>query len=275
MAWHDRTWSLSAIKMLENCPLNFYLSYIEKYRYEDPSMETLARDLGTTIHYVLEMLYSGMTVPEALAAAEEEYFEVVGDANWHYILAMIPNVHKFNRLMHDKELVTPLDYIIPEQKLAIDRNYKPVDFGDPTAYFRGVIDFSWRTESGNSMVLDFKKGGNGFLTRYHKPQLLGYLILDYYGVGKYDEGESYIYYVEKGELSPGPKIQGENIETHTRPWLDDKINMAIAKPVDDKGFFHKRGSYCKYCDYQDKCKNGARHTSGDLIKYASASKEII
>lgn len=269
----NQTWSMSKLKLLESCPLQFYLSYVLKLRHEDPNQDTMARDLGTTIHYVLEMMQSGHTIQEAYELASNEYSELLG-CNWSFIDEMIPKVYKFNRIMHDRDEINPYSLVEPEMKLAVNKDWEPVDFFAKDAYFRGVIDYVAKRGE-ESTIIDFKKGGAGWLTRYHTPQLNSYLLLDYYCNGAFDEGTSYIYYVEAGELSKGPTIKGEFIESHTRPWLEDKIEAAIFA-VEEEGYFkHKRNNMCKYCDYAPLCKNGKRGTCGDLIDHSIQSKEVL
>lgn len=126
-----------------------------------------------------------------------------------------------------------------------------------------------------SLVIDFKKGGQGFLTKYHSPQLTSYLLLDYYCNGAFDKGTSYIYYVENAELSKGPVITGKMIESHSRPWLEDKIEAAIVA-VEEEGYFkHIRNNMCKYCDYAPLCKDGKRGTCGSLTQYSIDSKDVL
>lgn len=273
MSWYDTTWSMSKIKTLEKCPLQFYLNYIVKH---EPEMgnDTLARDLGSHIHYILELMMSGRTIQEAYQESLPEYLPMIGQENLHYIDKMMPHVYKFNRMMHEVELTTPLDHVTAEMDLAVDRNFNPVPFRSKDAYFRGMVDYTWRTESNRSRVIDYKKGGKGWLTKYHAPQLSSYLLLDYYCNGKFDEGESFIYYVEAGELSPGPVISGEFIETHTRQWLVDKINAAIERVVDDGEFVFSRSNMCKYCDWQQACSQAPRGTSGALQELQKESRII-
>ena len=270
-----QTWSMSRLKLLETCPLQFYLSYVIKLRHMDETQDTTERDLGSTIHYLLEEMQSGHTIAEAYELTESKYFATIGADNWPRIVGMLPSVRKFNRMLHDKELEDgPYDYVEPEMMMAVDRDYNPVDFFSPEAYFRGVVDYMARRDK-RSLVIDYKKGGQGFLTKYHSPQLSSYLLLDYYVNGKFLEGQSYIYYVEAAELSRGPLIEGNLIESHTRPWLDNKIESAIVA-VEEEGYFkYKRGNMCKYCDYADLCKKGKRGTSGELAKYEIESKDVL
>ena len=274
---HTQAWSISKLKMLESCPLNFYLSYILKLKRDNPNQDTTARDLGQAIHYLLELMSSGYTIQEAYDITEAEHLDIVTPSNWHYIRLMLPNVYKFNRMMHERELEVPLSYVIPEQKLAINRNYEPVDFSSPDVYFRGIVDYTMRTSHNHSMILDFKKGGSRYLTKYHAPQLTACTLLDYYANEKFEEATSYIYYVEAGELSPGPKIQGNMIETHTRPWLDNKIGDAIAAVEDVGAFTHNRNTMCKYCDYEDLCKASSfkRGSCGELEHHVEESRDIL
>ena len=270
----DQVWSMSKLKLLEACPLQFYLSYIKKLRVTDENQDTTERDLGTTIHYLLEMMQSGMTIAEAYEETELKYHGIVGESNWPRVLGMLPRVRKFNRMMHDRDEATPFDYVEPEMKLAVDKDWNSVDFFSPDAFFRGVIDYTARIGD-KALVIDFKKGGNGWLTKYHSPQLMSYLALDYFCNGAFTEGTSYIYYVEKGELSRGPILEGDMIKTHTRKWLEDKIETAI-KNVEDEGYFkHQRCNMCKYCDYAPMCKGGKRGTCGSLADYSIESKGIL
>lgn len=270
----DRTWSMSSLKLLENCPLQYYLKYLKKLRHMDESQDTTERDLGTTIHYLLELMQSGHTISEAYELTEAKYYNVVTEDNWPRIIGMLPSVRKFNMMMHLRDEDEPFDYIEPEMMLAIDKDFNPVDFFSPKAFFRGVIDYTGRRGS-ESLVVDYKKGGQGFLTKYHSPQLSSYLLMDYYCNGKFEFGQSYIYYVEACELSKGPRIDGKRIETHTRPWLENKIESAI-KVVEDEGYFkYKRGNMCKYCDYADMCKSGKRGTAGELTKFEIESTEVL
>lgn len=270
----EQTWSMSKLKVLESCPLQFYLSYLKKFRHIDENQDTIERDLGTTIHYLLELMQSGMTIAEAYDATELKYHSIVGADNWPRIIGMLPSVRKFNRMLHDKDEQSNFDYVEPEMKMAVNRDWEPVDFFSPDAYFRGVVDYMAR-HGDEALVIDFKKGGNGWLTKYHTPQLTSYLLLDYYCNGAFTKGTSYIYYVENAELSRGPVIEGRMIESHSRRWLDDKIETAIAA-VEEEGYFkHQRCNLCKYCDYAPLCKDGKRGTCGSLAKYSIESKEIL
>lgn len=269
-----QTWSMSRIKTLETCPLQFYLSYIVKLRHMDESQDTTERDLGTTIHYLLEMMQAGHSIAEAYDLTEAKYYTTVGADNWHRIIDMLPSVRKFNRMMHDKDESNNFDYVEPEMMMAVDKEFNNVDFRSSDAFFRGVVDYTAR-RGRESLIIDYKKGGQGFLTKYHTPQLNSYLLLDYYCNGGFDFGQSYIYYVEAGELSRGPRIEGPMIESHTRPWLENKIETAITT-VEDAGYFgYKRGNMCKYCDYADLCKDGKRGTAGKLTKYEIESKGVL
>lgn len=270
-----QTWSMSKLKLLKTCPLQFYLNYIIKFRHMDESQDTTERDLGTTIHYLLEMMQDGHTIAEAYELTEAKYLGIVGADNWPRIIGMLPSVRKFNRMLHEKEVSEgDFDYVEPEMMLAVNRDYEPVDFFSPDAYFRGVVDYMARRE-GEAIAIDYKKGGQGFLTKYHTPQLNSYLLLDYYCNGKFEKGQAYIYYVEAAELSRGPMIEGPRIESHTRPWLDNEIESAIVA-VEEEGYFkYKRGNMCKYCDYADLCKGGKRGTAGLLTKYEIESKDVL
>lgn len=275
MVLDNQAWSMSKLKMLESCSLNFYLSYILKLDPEGEQPDTLERDLGITMHYLLELMQSGHTIQEAYVLTEQKYRDVVGLDNWSRVIGALPNIRKFNRMMHDKEEIAGgYLYVEPEKRLAINRDYEPVDFFSDDVYFRGVIDYT-AAHNDKSIVIDFKKGGAGYLTKYHSPQLTSYHVLNYFGNEKFKTGESFIYYIESGELSRGPTIEGEMIESHSRPWLDNKIETAIRQVQDDGYFKYTRGNACKYCSYNSMCTEGKRGTSGKLQEFEIQSKEIL
>lgn len=270
----QQTWSMSKIKLLENCPLSFYLTYIVKFRHINEAQDTLERDLGIAVHSIFENMQNGMTISEAYDVCEQEHYQIIGSDNWPRLVGMLPNVRKFNRIMHDKDEYSNFDWVEPELKLAVDRDWNPVDFFSESAYFRGVVDYMARCGD-VATVIDYKKGGSGWLTKYHSPQLTSYLLLDYYCNGKFAEGQSYIYYVESGEFSAGPKLTGDAIESHTKLWLKNKIDVAIQNVVEEGYFKHIKGNHCKYCDYANLCTDGKRGTCGSLTQYSIDSKEIL
>jgi CRISPR/Cas system-associated exonuclease Cas4 (RecB family) len=253
--------------MLEKCPLQYYLKYI--VRLDGTEGDTLERDLGTLVHYVFERMYSGCSIDQAVQEALDKYGDSIPVENLHRVHDMIPNVRRFDYMMHEMD-AGKVDLVIPEREVAIDREFNPVSFNDPNAYFRGIIDFSWRAGP-NALLLDFKKGGGAFLTKYHTPQLASYILLEYC-TSPFQEASSYIYYVEAGQLSKGPTLNAEGIERHTRGWLVNKIEDAKNAVKDAGIFMHKRGSHCKYCNYSTLCGKG--RGCGDLTTYEQQSRSI-
>lgn len=121
------SWSYTNLTGFEQCPRRHYLTKVKREVKEPPSAEmTWGRD----VHKALETRIRGVqALPPSLAYIE-------------------PLVMKFTSL-HGRRLV--------EEKLAVDRNFKPCDWFHPQVWCRSVIDLGIVGED-NAVLIDWKTG---------------------------------------------------------------------------------------------------------------------
>lgn len=271
------SWSVSKLKVLEKCPLQFLLKYGVKLNIlkdENPD-EVLNRNTGTALHRMLELMFDGASFDDAEAQAKEENLEAVTPERWDFVEKHYPNLKSFRVRMGVFEENHPIDIIEPELKLAITRDYKPTTFSDPNAYFRGVIDLPVHMENNDALVIDHKRGGSpAYGLKYHQAQLSTYHLLYHFGHRRVRGIQSGIHFMEAGAVVLGKYTKGQNIEDLLPTWLDNKIETAVKTVVEAEQFFPIKGTACTYCDFKPLCKNGKRNTCGDLEPIRVAARKL-
>lgn len=270
-------WSVSKLKTLEKCPLQFFLQYCVKLIMigeEDPD-EVLNRNAGTALHRILELMFEGHTFDEAESIGREENIAAVTPERWPFVEKHYPNLKAFRRRMGVFEENHPIEQIEPELKLAVTRDYEPTDFFNPNAYFRGVIDLPIELQNGDAVVIDHKRGGSpAYGLKYHQGQLSTYHLLYHFGHRKTRGIQSGIHFMEAGAVVLGKYTPAETIETFLPTWLDNRIETAVQTVLEAEEFFPVKGTPCTYCDFKSLCKNGKRNTCGDVDIFRTESRKL-
>jgi hypothetical protein len=124
---YDKPVSYSGLKLYKKCPLKWKNQYIDGNR-EPPGK---AAQRGTDLH-----------------TAIEEFF-IRGTGFPTDIMPLAP----WRAYMEQLTLRSPS----PELELAVNVEWEPVDFNDPTAYYRGVADLHY-TDNGVLHIYDWKSG---------------------------------------------------------------------------------------------------------------------
>jgi len=170
-------WSVSKADTVRNCPLKFKYQYVDKLRgYKSPKEGDAL--VGKAVHKLLEYAISlGRPVDPFVENIITE-FGLSGE-NEERFLGHIPAA---NKLIARLEAYRKLRWGSPtpkiEQKMAVNLNGEPVAFFDDSkAFFRGVIDLSYRvTGTPHLIILDHKTGKYRGLN-YYQSQFDGYLWL--------------------------------------------------------------------------------------------------
>ena len=270
-------WSVSKLKTLEKCPLQFFLQYCVKLAIlgEENPDDVLNRNAGTALHRMLELMFEGHTFTEAEAIGREENIEAVTPERWHFVEKHYPNLKSFRQRMGVFEENHPIATIEPELKLAITRDYQPTGFFDPNAYFRGVIDLPILLTNGDAVVIDHKRGGSpAYGLKYHQPQLSTYHILYHFGRQNVRGIQSGIHFMEAGAVVMGAYTTGKNVEDLLPTWLDNKIETAVKTVIEAEAFFPIKGTACTYCNFKPLCRAGKRNTCGDLEPIRQAAMKL-
>lgn len=270
-------WSVSKLKTLEKCPLQFFLQYCVRLAIvgtEDPD-EVLNRNAGTALHRMLELMFEGHTFVEAEAQAKVENIEAVTPERWAFVEKHYPNLKSFRRRMGVFEENHPIEYIEPELRLAITRDYKPTGFFAEDAYFRGVIDLPIQLQNEDAVVIDHKRGGSpAYGLKYHQAQLSTYHLLYHFGHRPVKGIQSGIHFMEAGSVVMGKYTKGSDIELLMPSWLDQKIETAVKTVTEAEAFFPVKGTACTYCNFKPLCRAGKRNTCGDLEPIRQAAKKL-
>lgn len=270
-------WSVSKLKMLEKCPLQFFLKYCVKLvvvKEENPD-DVLLRNTGTTLHRIMELMFSGHTFASAEAIARDENIASVTPERFEFVEKHYANLKAFERRIGAFEENHPIASIDPELKLAVNREYEPVDFFADDAYFRGVLDLPISLENGDVLILDHKRGGSpAYGLKYHMPQLSTYHLLYHFGHQRVRGSQAGIHFMEAGAVVMSDYTKGKNIEDLLPTWLDNKIETAVKTVTVAECFPPNKGTACTWCDYKALCKNGKRNTVGDLQEIRDATRKL-
>lgn len=272
-------WSASKLKTLMSCPLLFFIRYILKFKLEedeDPD-STLRRNVGTTGHYIIEKMVDGYTSDEALLLAKDEYLKLVTPDRWHHVEALMPNIRAFNRRIFEFEERYSIVAADSEKMLAVDKDFRQVDFNSPDAFLRGIIDLAIRTEQNDSIQIDHKYGGtSAWGIDHHRLQLHICKVLEHFGSDSPIRGvQSGIHFMEAGQIRLDPYVSRQLVEVGMTKWVLDSIDKTVKSVLQDGKFGYKRSSKCIYCPMITMCKNGKRGTCGDLEFVVDASRRII
>lgn len=270
-------WSVSKLKTLEKCPLQFFLQYCVKLAIvgEENPDDVLNRNAGTALHRMLELMFEGHTFVEAESIAREENMAAVTPERWEFVEKHYPNLKSFRRRMGVFEENHPIAEIEPELKLAVTRDYRPTGFFDDDAYFRGVIDLPILLENEDAVVIDHKRGGSpAYGLKYHQAQLSTYHLLYHFGKQKIRGIQSGIHFMEAGAVVMGRYTTGRNVEDMLPTWLDQKIETAVQTVIEAEEFFPIKGTACMYCNFKPLCKNGKRNTCGDVDIFRTESRKL-
>lgn len=211
-----RPWSYSRLSTYEDCPKQYWYSYVENIpSFRPPSP---AAERGTKIH----------------------------EAGEHYLLGKLhiypPEFQKVStHLMGLKSKKA-----LPEMKMAVNDKWEAVDYRAPDAYFRGVIDVHYETDEGKTVCIeDFKTGQ---IYDSHPKQMETYVAI---AAAQYPEAERFItrlVYVDQGMVTP-PKVTEAVRLKPIRMMMDGRIENAEADTI-----FPVKPSTnsCRWCNYSKK-----------------------
>jgi hypothetical protein len=205
-----RPWSHSRLSTYEDCPKQYWYSYVENlpgFRPESP-----AAMRGSGIH----------------------------DRAEQYLLGKIsmypPELQKVSsHAMSLKRFKAQ-----PEVHLGVTEKWEPCDYRDPKAYLRGIIDILFEDTDGVH-VEDWKTGQ---VYNSHAGQMETYTAIV---AAHYPTAPSYItrlVYIDQGLVTAPKRIEQDRVKP-IRLLLDGRIGNA----EEDTIFPVKPGAICKWCDY--------------------------
>ena len=208
-----RPWSYSRLSTYEDCPKQYWYSYVENMPGFRPQSPAASR--GSAIHDLGERYLKG-----ELKIYPPEFQKVSG----HAML--------LKRMGAQAEL-----------KLAVTDKWEPCDYKDPNAYLRGIIDILY-PEDKHIHIQDWKTGQ---VYPGHPVQMENYVAI---AAAHFPEATHFItrlVYIDQGIVTP-PKTTEVHRLKPIRMLMDGRIKNA----EDDTIFPTTPGAGCKWCEYAKK-----------------------
>lgn len=269
-------WSVSKIKTLQKCPLQFYLKYVIKLKVKPTEVTPgdILTMTGKDAHKVLELSLGGMPLEKALNRVKDDSELPV--EHWCNVENLGFNIQSFVDRINNFKAAHKIKRIYQELQIGITEDLKPTSFYGTNVWFRGIIDFALLMENGDLIPVDHKTGPDpSFGLKNYTFQLESYLPLFHYGVTPINNGQYGVHFIRAGELLTGSLIPREDIETRIVNQLHFNIDTAVDAIKDAGKFNYKIGSQCEYCDYRELCRGGKRGTANQLQHYIEKTKPIV
>lgn len=245
-----KPWSVSKIKVAQQCPRKFYRNYVVKEKVE--KRESTAILVGYTVHSILEWMLKGQDWDQAYTKAVSKNnlttseVEKVNDLRLD-ILGFLDRFSKF-RERNEIELWRI------EQRMAVDINLRPVKFFDnDNAFLRGVLDLvMYPSKKPHALILDHKTGKVRSLADYRE-QFECYLILVKAHQMQLKGVKVGVHHLQ-APSSESVVFTPLKDTTNIRPywdWFIEYLNTATAEAHQfDKV---QTGWWCRFCDYEIGC----------------------
>ncbi len=237
-------WSLSKSDTAGKCGLAFSLNYVHK----TPRTTSEAAQVGVGAHRVQELLLQGSAPLAALAQAFEEMPDLTS-VEKDKIRELMPAMQKFCDRIAAYIAKTPIKSIEFEKKWAINRQYAPVEWDDPTAVFRGVLDLVIVQEDGYVIVIDHKTGKRRPVDYYAK-QLDAYAVLALSHIPGMKGVKGALHYVKTQDLDWHLMRKSDMVKDMLRGWL---MHLLRSRAEGLGTFKAKLGKLCGWCDYRMHC----------------------
>jgi len=261
-------WSHSKLKVLEKCPLQFFLKYVLKAKIPAAlagEQDTSAADIGSAAHRILELIFKGYTVADAYAGAKKEFVpEKLSEEMWTANIETVEyNITQFKERIDSFKQRHKVKKVYTELRLGITRDWKATKFFAADVWLRGVVDFVILLDNGDAMILDWKYGppaAGGI--RNFKQQLDSYKPLINFGLVPIKGATSGVGFIKDGEIVLDQFTDKEEIEGKMKNLIEWNIEGAIESTKEAKAFEHRVGNHCKWCEFAPWCK--AKKADGNL-----------
>lgn len=251
-------WSISKLKMLRNCPLQFFLQYVVKQKPIEPPPISVVTETGKAAHRILEFIIKGKSIEDSFKATRHEFTETLTNEDWSNNIETIElSVNNFAERLESFEKKFGIKRFIPELKIGVNKNWEPTGFFAKDVYWRGVVDLVIQLNNGDILIIDHKYGPDpAFGIKNNKEQLDSYKVLFHYGVDKIKGAQSGIHFVKHSEIIMDDYADANEIENSLQPRLEFYTKGAIDNLLELGFFKHKRQNMCKYCAFDKECKEG-------------------
>ncbi len=267
-------WSHSKLKVLQNCPLKFYLQYIIKQDPKTKPEVSVVTENGKAAHRILEFVLAGRDIKKAYGLTRPEY-KTLTDEQWEELVVPLEyNIANFKERVDEFAGRNGIKRIFQELRIGVTKDWKPTGFFADDVYFRGVIDLVIQMEDGNVILADHKLGTSAVMgMRNFNDQLDTYRVLFHAGVEPTQGSTTSINHIREGEVTFGEYMDTEQTHDSLLNRLEFSIQGAIDQVLEMGEFKHMTCTTCKYCDYRPECISRTKVVTADLRKQESETKK--
>lgn len=253
-------WSMSKIKVLQKCPLKFFLQYVLKYKPENPVI-SMVTEAGKAAHRVLEFVTNGKNLTQAYALTRKEFGHMPEEIWEQEVATLEYSIQKFSEKLEEFQKVWGIKRIFQELRIGVTKDWEPTGFFADDVYFRGVIDLAIQLSNGDLLLIDHKKGLPAICgIRNSKDQLDSYKVLFHHGIEKINGAQAGIHFIKDGEIKLDDYVDANEISIRLKNILEFTIQGAIDRLLGIGYFKHYACNICKYCEFSDVCKSGGYKT---------------
>ena len=240
-------WSLSKSDLAAKCPYAFKLRYLEKVKRASGTHA----QIGIAAHEVQEFILNDMVPKVALETALNNMPNLTVK-EIETVESMLGNMASFHERMQRFRKKHDVVEVFNEQKWAINRQFEPVDWKDPDAFYRGIVDYAMLTRGGYLVVMDHKSGRRHPVEKYSR-QLDSYAVL---GLSMYSDikgAHAALHYIKTGDIDWHFMRKTDVIQGLLRAALVEMLSVRAAKLP---GYPVTPNKFCKWCDYIEHCPTG-------------------
>lgn len=267
---------MSKANVYELCGLQAYKKYEQKLK---EGAKSDSSRVGVVLHELqeAELRNNGQDLDTLLAIREEQYKLTTNEMR--DIRIRFSSLITYSIRIKEFKEKAKVSMELLEKQLAIDEQFKAVDFFDPNALMRGVVDHGMLAGDGILYIVDHKSGKKKPITE-HFTQFFLYMI---FGIAAYPQvrgvqcGINYmdgekVQWAPRRDGTPGFYTRAEIEGLHS--WLATYLNKNIAKLQmfdEENRADPETGWQCEFCGYVTDC--GAGQAEVEKRKAKRSSKK--
>jgi len=239
-------WSPSKADLANTCSLAFKYRYVDKIK---TGVKGSAAKVGTAVHKVLEHVLLDKSTNAAIALTLEEFKDELTTTEVEKVRSFSPNIEAFKERFDKLAGKYGVKEVFVERSWAIGPDFKAIDYMDPAAMMRGIVDLAILLESGQLLIIDHKSGRPWGISKY-MTQLDIYAIFGLAHVANLTAVQCGVHYVSNADLKWAEVRKLNYIVTVLQPWL---VNLLNARTARLDGFTPTVSKHCSWCDFRSIC----------------------